>query len=149
MDTLVEFLTDKIGYTIFIILGFLLPGTLFIFVWNRQLYLEMEMVKLILLALAISFMLFAANFLCTTIVFMIQEKAKQKEETWRTILGFPIFVCDLEMSVAMIHKLDYPGYSISNFLNHTIIFLALMMISGIFSGLVYWIKRIKKTKKFK
>lgn len=147
MDKLVEFLTDKIGYTILIVMGFLLPGTLFIFVWNRQIYLEMDIVKLVLLAFAISFMLFAANFICTTIVFSIQEKARQKEETWRTFLGFPIFVCDLEMSVAMIHKLNCPSYNVSSFLNHIIIFLVLLIISGIFSGLFYWIKRIIRTKK--
>ena len=49
MDKLIEFLTTKVGYVLTIVLGFIAPGNVLIFVWNRNMYLEMDIVKLLIL----------------------------------------------------------------------------------------------------
>ena len=49
MDKLIEFLTTKVGYVLTIVLGFIAPGNVLIFVWNRNMYLEMDIVILLIL----------------------------------------------------------------------------------------------------
>lgn len=53
MDELVKFLTSKIGYTLVFALCIFLPGNLFIFIWNREVYLELDIIRLIMLSIAI------------------------------------------------------------------------------------------------
>lgn len=45
MDRLIEFLTTKVGYVLTVILGFIVPGNVLIFVWNRNVYLEIDIIK--------------------------------------------------------------------------------------------------------
>ena len=58
MEKLVEFLTSKIGYTIAVIGGFLFPGLIFIFIWDKDLFINLNVVVLFTFAIAISFMLY-------------------------------------------------------------------------------------------
>ena len=44
MDRLIEFLTTKVGYVLTVILGFIVPGNVLIFVWNRNMYLEIDFI---------------------------------------------------------------------------------------------------------
>lgn len=46
MDELIKFLTSKIGYTLTFIFGCLLPGNIMIFALDRQLYLQIDIIKL-------------------------------------------------------------------------------------------------------
>ena len=64
MEKLVEFFTTKKGLIIFMIsiLGFVFPGMLFVFTFNRELFMEMEIIKLIILSCSISFGLFIVFF---------------------------------------------------------------------------------------
>ena len=51
MDELIKYMISKIGYTLTAIIGGALPGSLLIFVWNRKLYMELDLLKLIILSL--------------------------------------------------------------------------------------------------
>ena len=53
MDELIKYMISKIGYTLTAIIGGALPGSLLIFVWNRKLYMELDLLKLIILSFAI------------------------------------------------------------------------------------------------
>lgn len=55
MEKLVDFLTSKIGYTLTIIAGFIVPGVMLIFIWNRELYMQLDIIKLLLASFGISF----------------------------------------------------------------------------------------------
>ena len=46
MEELAKFLTSKIGNTLIFILCLFVPGNLFIFLWNRDLYLELDIFRL-------------------------------------------------------------------------------------------------------
>lgn len=61
MDKLIEFLTSKIGYTIAGIGGLLFPGLIFIFVWDREFFLEVNLVLLFVFSAAISSMVYIPN----------------------------------------------------------------------------------------
>ena len=54
MDELIKYMISKIGYTLTAIIGGALPGSLLIFVWNRKLYMELDLLKLIILSFAIT-----------------------------------------------------------------------------------------------
>lgn len=62
MEELIKFLTSKIGYTVLFALCIFAPGNLFVFVWNQELYLEMDIVKLIILTSVISCVIYAVIF---------------------------------------------------------------------------------------
>ena len=62
MDRLIEFLTTKVGYVLTVILGFIVPGNVLIFVWNRNMYLEIDIIKLLILSFSISFVALILQF---------------------------------------------------------------------------------------
>lgn len=148
MDKLFEFLTSKIGYTIAIILGFLFPGMLFIFVWNREVYFDIGLVRLIILALCISFAIFLCNLLTLSFSFSAQEKAGDKEKPLDIIFVIPMIISNLEIYLALLYKLENSEFTIIQFINDIIIVaIALGAIGSVPSYIKLLCKRIKKPKK--
>lgn len=148
MDKLFEFLTSKIGYTIGIILGFLFPGMLFVFVWNCKVYFELGLVRLIILALCISFAIFIPNFFATSFSFMVQEKAGDREVELYSILGSPIVIANLEIYFALVYKLEKSEFTIIQFID-IVIFLAIGLgVVGIIPSSIklLW-RKVRKHKK--
>lgn len=152
MDELIKFLTSKIGHTLTAILGFGLPGNLFIFVWNRNLYLEMDIIKLLILSFAISFMIFVPNvFLCTTICMAFDAVKKEKTSLYQ-LLFLPIIFTVTEIIVAMMVKIISPNYSIEMLLEEAIskfggAYLILIVGGMIFERIAVQIKRKIISKK--
>ena len=50
MDELFKFLAEKVNYVAVIILGFIIPGNVLIFVWNQELYFEIDIIRLLILS---------------------------------------------------------------------------------------------------
>lgn len=152
MDELIKFLTSKIGYTLTTILGFGLPGNLFIFVWNRNLYLEMDIIKLLILSFAISFMIFIPNlFLCTSICMALDAVKKEKTSLYQ-LLFLPIIFTVTEMILAMMIKIISPNYSIEMLLEEAIskfggTYLSLIVVAMIFERIFVQIKKKISSKK--
>lgn len=146
MDKIIEFLTSKIGYTLVVILGLLFPGMLFIFVWDRQTYFELGIIRLLILSLSISFSIFICNFLITTYAFMKQEKAGISKMELEEIIGVPLFITNAEMYFALIHKLSDNTFTISNFVNVILLFACILGAVGIIPSYIkiLWNKRHKK-----
>lgn len=116
MDELIKFLTSKFGYTIGAILGFGLPGNLFIFVWDREVYLDMNVIKLLILSFAISFVLFVPNILLIVMVIRIIEYIGKKQiEGWEILL-LTISCTVLEMIYGMVVRMLNPMYTIVNYI---------------------------------
>ena len=76
MDKLVKFLTKKVGYVLAVILGFIAPGNVLLFAWDRNLYLEMDVVKLLILSFSISFITFIPNLIASFIIYFIHGRDK-------------------------------------------------------------------------
>ena len=148
MDKLVEFLTGKIGYTATVIFGFLLPGMLFIFVWNRQAYFELEIIRLVLLAFCISFAVYICNFLATGIAFATQDKACDRETESFNIIAFPLLVTNLEIYISLIYKLESPKFTVLEFVNIVVsIAFGLCAVGTIPSAVKLLWRKIKNHKK--
>ena len=72
---------SKIGYTLAVILGFIIPGMMFIFVWNRQLFLEMDIFKLMIIAFGIPFIICIPNaIICMNMIKIKEMISKNQEE---------------------------------------------------------------------
>lgn len=74
MDKLFEFLTAKVNYVVFIILFFLIPGNVLIFVWNKDIYFEVDIVRLLILSVGVAFMVFVPNLMLAVMAIMIFDK---------------------------------------------------------------------------
>lgn len=148
MDKLFEFLTSKIGYTIGIIFGFLFPGMLFVFVWNYEVYFELGLVRLIILALCISFTIFIPNFLVASFSFMVQEKAGDREVELDSILGLPIFITNFEIYFALMYKLEKNEFTIIQFIDIVILLAMGLGVVGIIPSSIklLW-RKVRKLKK--
>lgn len=108
MDELVKYLTSKIGYTLTFILGFGLPGNVLIFIWNEELYLELDILKLILLSFGITFMLFIPNLILIAEICIIAENILKRKiilsEPYM-ILFVPISLTVIEIGIAIACKI--------------------------------------------
>lgn len=121
MEKLVEFLTSKIGYTIAVIGGFLFPGLIFIFIWDKNLFINLNVVVLFTFAIAISFMLYIPNFILSIWAIELQEKMRKEknEEKYFTILVLGLLATVTEMSGEMINKILNPSVTIG----HVVLFV--------------------------
>lgn len=148
MEKLVEFLTSKIGYTIAVIGGFLFPGLIFIFVWDRELFASLNVVVLFTFSMAISFMVYIPNFLAFSFAIFTEAKMRNKEtdyEFWMILL-IPLFVTVAEMSAEMIEKLHNPSITIYRF---AIFILSVIIVGSICKYIVELIYKLYRQKKNK
>lgn len=109
MEKLVEFFTTKKGLIIFMIsiLGFVFPGMLFVFTFNRELFMEMEIIKLIILSCSISFGLFIVFFLLFCIGNMLKEKCMEEQKNDIIyLLGVPILIENLLIYIGILGKVN-------------------------------------------
>lgn len=149
MDELVKFLTSKIGYTIIVVLGFIIPGAMFVFAWNRELYVELDALKLLVLSLGISFIMLIPNFFICSMVCDIIEKIKNKKYDMPFILFLSIFINCVEMVVFMLCKMWITDYSVRKFSKEVLvawfwISCVLSIVKWLVIGLKKLIKSIKK-----
>jgi Mn2+/Fe2+ NRAMP family transporter len=63
MDELFKLLVKKVNYVAIIILGFIIPGNVLIFVWNQDLYFEIDIIRLLVLSFGIAFIVYVPNFI--------------------------------------------------------------------------------------
>lgn len=145
MDELIKFLASKIGYTLAIILGFIVPGVMFVFVWNRSLYMELDIIKLLLLSFGISFLLFIPMFIICTKIMMLGEKIGKLETNIIPVIFLPIVMNVLEMMLLITIKIINSEYTIQNFCKEFGVptFWIIIFLSAIDS----LIGKVKKCKK--
>ena len=147
MDKLFEFLTSKIGYTIAVIVGFLFPGMLFIFVWNREIYFEIALIRLIILALCIAFVVYVWNFFVFAIICFVQDKVGDREADASYMIGIPLFLTSSEIYVALLHKLEHSDFTIIQFVDIITKLGTLFIIVGVVpSALKLAWKKIRRKK---
>lgn len=147
MEKLFDFLITKVGYTAIAILGFLFPGMLFVFIWNRDIYFELEIIRLLILALAITFAIFIGNFLAVSCYSVIQNQAGDMEIDRPYMIGFPIFLTNLEIYFGLMYKLENPNFTVILFIK--ILFLidfAILTVGSLPSLIKLLGRKIQKKK---
>lgn len=149
MDELIKFLTTKIGYTLTIILGFIVPGNMFVFVWNRNLYMEMNIIKLLLLSFGIPFLIFIPCGVFSLLLVYIMEKILKKESSFSMYIWVTVGLEIFSLSLGMIKKVFNNSYTITDFLKEFVFPLSVdtcvLAIIAVISLIVCKIK--KKIKK--
>ena len=148
MEKLVEFLTSKIGYTIAVIGGFLFPGLIFIFIWDKDLFINLNVVVLFTFAIAISFILYIPNFILSIWAIELQEKMRKEknEEKYFTILVLGLLATVTEMSGEMINKILNPSVTIGHVvLGATLFLMAFELVQEVmYSCFRKWKGRVVK-----
>lgn len=76
MEKLVEYFTSRIGITIIIIVCFFIPGVLFVFIWNRNLFINLDFFKLLLLIFSIPISIFCLNMVGFSGIYLRRADSK-------------------------------------------------------------------------
>lgn len=79
-EKLSEFLIQKAPYVLVIILGFIAQGNMFIFVYDKSLYMEMDVAKLLILSFGISFITYIPNAIIMFLIYWIQKVRDREKE---------------------------------------------------------------------
>ena len=142
MEKLVEFLTSKIGYTIAIIGGLLFPGLIFIFVWDREFFVNINTLVLFVFATAISFMIYVPNIF----FWLWCHDPDEKTHTDKVeMLMIPLMMAFAEMSIAMIFRLNDESFSILKLVVHLLMILfGAGIILNVKRKIIYFLKKRKK-----
>lgn len=146
MEKLVEFLTSKIGYTIAIIGGLLFPGLVFIFVWDREFFVNINIMVLFVFATAISFMIYVPNIFFWLSCLAPDEKTQEKKDTDKVeMLMTPLMMAFAEMSIAMIFRLNDESFSILKLVVHLLIILFVAgIVLSVKKKIIIFFKKRKK-----
>jgi len=146
MDNLIEFLTNKIGYTLCAILFLGFPGFVFIFVWNRELFISMDIFRLVIFSFAIASMLYVPHFMLYNFIVMLEEKVRGKKyELIETIL-LPAFLTLSIMASGMIYKLEKETFTVLEFIVYDgMVLFGAFIVKVILEGL-YYIRHRKNRK---
>ena len=111
MDELVKYLTSKMGYTLAIIFGFGVPGNVLIFMWNRELYLEMDIFKLLIISFGIPFMLFIPNLILVIEMMILRSYFSKKEDESSNL--------DITIGTALVFNVIEIGFIIALKINNS------------------------------
>ena len=117
MDELIKYMISKIGYTLIVIIGLALPGNLLVFVWNRELYMELDLFRLIILSFAIPGMLYVCNFFICMFAIVLYNEFKHDTEIIRLEFFFAssVVLTYIEIAYLMMNKILLPEYTIKDF----------------------------------
>lgn len=115
INELIKFLTSRVGLTATVILGFGIPGNMFIFVWNKEMYMEMNIVKLIFLSFGITFMIFVPNMIIILSSMRLIDIMLKHDFSIELCFAIPITLTFIEMLAAMLAKILNNKYSIKDF----------------------------------
>lgn len=153
MDRLMDFLIKKAPYVLAVILGFIAPGNILLFVWNQSLYMEMDVVKLLVLSFGISYIAFIPNLL---IAFIASNTLDKKGEINRYPIKFQfifysisaIGITCIELLLAIFYRLCKIEASLSKIVfelaNGTITALGILLIIKFMQWSYHKIKKIIK-----
>ena len=125
MDKFIEYVMDRYKWEniLLLILALILPGLVFIFVWNREVFLDMDVIKLLLFSFAMDFMIFIPNLIYATICTELESKYRTDGTDDRDLIPFAVIITVLTIACAVIYKLFNPTFSIPDFIVYDAIFL--------------------------
>lgn len=125
MEKLVEFLTNRLGIAVSIIGGFILPGCLFIYVFDKEMFLEIDLLKLLILASGVCLAVYVIMFILSILYMCISEKNGLGKYDITDILLYPLIYSNLLIYGCMLEKLFRKDLQITYFIESwaTLIFI--------------------------
>lgn len=169
MDELFKLLAEKVNYVAIVILGFIVPGNVLIFVWNQDLYFEIDIIRLLVLSFGIAFIVYVPNFILTALFVAVksiltesdkEQKNNEDEQQNRnmteliSVIIVPIVLEFCEIGAYIYSKIVSSNTSISGYCKYIGeylipiigIFFALYIIVSIASPLILKVRN--KLKEF-
>ena len=149
-EKLSEFLIQKATYVLVVILGFIAQGNMLVFVYDKSLYMEMDVVKLLILSFGISFITYIPNAIIIFLLYWIQ-KAREKENEYSLKFQFLFYsisamvLTDVELLTYIFFKLCGMKTSISD----TVFKFGGLIIIAVISLLLYKLGQYCHYKKAK
>lgn len=150
MEEIVKILdemVEKRKYAVLgIFVGMVLPENLLFFIWNRDLYLEMDVLKLFLLSLGIGSIFYFMNFIvCMNHAIKMDYTIKQEDGTRKKFVAemgaiITLFVTMCELIGLIFLKIYMPSLTIKMCLNKFVY---------IYSALIIFFKLIERYLKKK
>ena len=150
MDKLIEELVGKKEITLFAILSVFAPSFMLIFIWNRNLFLDLEFLKLFVLSICLGIVIYVPNLVLSLGICPKNEEWRfyledsEKDVTFDVMgIAAALLTC-AEIAVLICYKIYHPETKIEDFLNIGIpIYITLIVLCGaveIIYKLRQWIK---------
>ncbi|EXG86206.1 hypothetical protein K413DRAFT_3030 [Clostridium sp. ASBs410] len=139
VEKLIDFVTGNLIACIMVILGLITPGVLTIGIFNKELFLQLEFLKLIILAGSISVP--TAVFFHTTLMFALGNEGETIFDIGGNYVVAALIINMIVFSVALLIKVFYRDTTLEEFI------LILMFFCIISSILMYFEKRDRKNVK--
>ncbi|MBD5461496.1 MAG: hypothetical protein HDR24_00325 [Lachnospiraceae bacterium] len=146
MEKLVEFLTNRIGITVSVIGGVILPGCLFIYVFDKDVFLEMNLIKLLILASAICLAVYVVMFVLFALVVCLSESQDLKKYDLTDILLHPLVHSNMIIYACILEKLFKKDLPITHFIKRWVVAIFIVYALG-YIYLFFSIWRIKRKAK--
>lgn len=147
MDKIAEFLINKIGYTLSVIIFLFFPGIILVFVWDREMFMSMEIIRLVIFSMGISFLLFTVNLVFTFMILMLEQKTRKKSTDVTEVLILPMMLTCMEMISAIVIKLKNYTFSVLDFIEYITILYSILILMKLVIEIIYCIRcRIGKKK---
>lgn len=105
MEKLIEFFTNRLGIATSIIGGFILPGCLFIYIFDKEMFLEIDLLKLLILASGICLAVYVIMFILSILYMYISDKSGLKKYDITDILLYPLVYSNLLIYFWMLEKI--------------------------------------------
>lgn len=130
MDHLIKKVLEEYNwkYILTFVCSLTLPSLIFIFVWDKQIFVEMDTIKLLLFSFATGLFIFLPNSVCVAICCYLEEMNGGKENDIIDMFATTIIITILEISLAIIHKLSVPAFTIIEFVVYVAIALLLIVV---------------------
>lgn len=145
MEKLVEFLTNRLGIAVSIIGGFILPGCLFIYVFDKEMFLEIDLLKLLILASGVCLAVYVIMFILSILYMCISEKRTGKYDI-TDILLYPLIYSNLLIYGCMLEKLSRKDLQITYFIES---WATLIFIVGAAIYMQFFISILRKKRMIK
>lgn len=131
------------------VIFFGLPGNVLIFVWNQELYLKMDIIKLLMLSFGIPTMSIVFVAIVTSIALWIQNKIFGYENQVVIYIGLAIVVNDIFVIYATVQKIITTKLLANKCIWRIIEFLIVILVFSLVEWTIRWIYRKVKKRKAK
>lgn len=150
MENLVKFLTEKIkiAHTLTVLLGFIVVGAMFVFVWNRDIYIELNALQLLLLSIGISFLIFIPNFVLGLDITFEENNDGTEKGNYSAAWMLGTLFTDFEMISGMLLKIYINDLTIKSYITGLLLLFGVIFFIIIIRDFRTWIReyRLKRKK---
>lgn len=147
MKDLLKFITSNKKYiviAIIIFIGFITPGMLMIFRWDKELFLSLSEEKLLMLSFVITFAVFIPVFIICGICLLCKSYAFNKKNKWYEYVWVPWVVNNILVYYATVQKIICSDFSIKACVGKLCFILSGIIIFFLSACAIRWIKTMRE-----